>query len=266
MRHKPVPINKELFEEFQRKEKEHTIKLYKITTFICIIINIIFMIFFLIYNKEIYTLKYEIKSANSTLLHIKDKNLQTERKANQKLVNIFANVGVNKHLILDSFKNVNEFNTVLSWTNLKKENLFLCFKSDYDHEDPFLFRRYCDSNVFLILITAENGRRFGGFISDVIATDLNTIQYANENAFLFSLDKLKKYKVRNKDKAFYLQPNGFFSFGEDDLVVNVGFKEGKRNKANFPSNYGNSGDSLEELTGGLKEFDIIEMEIIQTGK
>lgn len=261
----PKRLNKEIFADYQRKEKENTIKLYKLTISLFLIINTIFIIFFILYKTQLYTLQSEIQTTNSTLLNIKAQNHQTQLKTSQRLVNIFANIGVNKHLILDSFKNVNEFTTVLSWANLKKENLFLCFKSNYDHDDPYLFRRYCDGHELLILIIAENGKRFGGFVSNVVVTDLNKVQYADENAFLFSLDNLKKFKVNDKEKAFYLQPNGFFSFGENDLVINGGFKQGKVNTANFPNNYGNREDTLLEFTGGLSKFDIIEMEILQSG-
>ena len=254
-------IDKKAFEEYHEKEKQKTILIYKVIVALFIIVNIVFIGFVITYNVQIFSLKTDINTISDDITKQTEINNQLMNSANKKIVNLFSNASVNKNLILDIFQSTNEFETLLNWTGIDKSNLVLCFKSSYDNEDPHLMRRYCDGEHLIVIIQAENGRRFGGYISGVRLTDLDVTQYKSDSAFLFSLDNKTKYPIRNKENAFFVQRDSFFSFGHD-LVINEGFKHGKVNTANFPYDYGEAEDTIAEFNGGLTSFDIEEMEIL----
>lgn len=63
-------------------------------------------------------------------------------------------------------------------------------------------KQYCDGTKIIVLIKSENGKRFGGYTSGVNVSDITVTFYQNDNSFLFSLDNIKKYNVKNKEHAF----------------------------------------------------------------
>ena len=68
--------------------------------------------------------------------------------------------------------------------------------------------------------------------------------------------------IRQGHTAFRLVKDGFFVFGEDDLVINTNFRNGHMCYSKFPKSFGNpEKDHLSDLTGGEWEFEIQSMEI-----
>ena len=255
-----VLIDRKAFEEYQENEKKKTILIYKglLTAFIAI--NIILISFIIIYRIQISAARSNINTLQTELNSQLETNSKLTATVNRKAVNLFSNVSVNKNLILELFNDSNEYETLMQWTNINKEDLFLCFKSTYDGDDPHLMRRYCDGDKLIVVIKAENGKRFGGFVSGVTFTK-DVQKYETDKAFLFSLDNMKKFPIRNPSNAFIVETDGFFSFG-NDIKISNGYRDRKVNSANFPSDYGDSSNTLEELTGGMRNFDIYEMEIL----
>ena len=259
-------IDKQSFEEFQEKEKQKNIYLFKILLLILLIANIIFISFIVIYKFQISTIQKDISTINAQIKNTELTNANLTKSTNKKFINIFSNVVVNKNLILEIFRNKDEIETVLNWANIDKKDIFLCFKSSYDNEDPQLMRKFCKTDELIVMLSLENGKRLGGYIKGVNLNDEKKTEYESNTAFLFSIDSMKKYDVSNGNKAFVVEKDGFFSFGEGDLVVGKEFRSGKHNRAEFPKNDGKEGDSLQELTGGLEVFAIDEMEIIGVQK
>ena len=181
--------------------------------------------------------------------------------ANKKFVNLISNIKVNKNLLLDIVESSEELSTLLEWTKIDRDDLTLCFSSTKDNDAYQLMKQYCDGTKIIVLIKSENGKRFGGYTSGVNVSDITVTFYQNDNSFLFSLDNMKKYNVKNKEHAFIVQPEGFFSFGAD-LVIKRGFREGKINSSSFPFDYGTSENTLEEFNGGMRTFNIEEIEIL----
>ena len=259
-------IDKQSFEEYQEKEKQKNIYLFKIILLILLITNIIFIGFIILYKFQISTIQNDISKINTQLQETEQTNANLTKSTNKKFINIFSNVVVNKNLILEIFRNKDEIETVLNWANIDKKDIFLCFKSSYDNEDPQLMRKYCKTDEIIVMLSLENGKRLGGYIKGINLSDDKKTQYESNTAFLFSIDNMKKQDVSNGSKAFSVEKDGFFSFGEGDFVIGKQFRSGKNNRAGFPYNYGKEGDSLKELTGGLEVFAIDEMEIIGVQK
>lgn len=255
-----VLIDRKAFEEYQENEKKKTILIYKGLLIAFIAINLILISFMVVYRIQISATQSNINTLQTELASQLETNSKLSATVNRKAVNLFSNVSVNKNLILELFNSSNEFETLMQWTNINKEDLILCFKTTYDGEDPHLMRRYCDGEKLIVVIKADNGKRFGGFISGIALTK-DIERYETDKAFLFSLDNMKKYPIRNPSNAFILEEDGFFSFG-NDLKISNGYGNGKLNSADFPSDYGDSSNTLDELTGGMRNFDIYEMEIL----
>lgn len=122
--------------------------------------------------------------------------------ANKKFVNLISNIKVNKNLLLDIVESSEELSTLLEWTKIDRDDLTLCFSSTNDNDAYQLMKQYCDGTKIIVLIKSENGKRFGGYTSGVNVSDITVTFYQNDNSFLFSLDNMKKYNVKNKEHAF----------------------------------------------------------------
>ena len=137
-------------------------------------------------------------------------NEKLARIANKKFVNLISNIKVNKNLLLDIVESSEELSTLLEWTKIDRDDLTLCFSSTNDNAAYQLMKQYCDGTKIIVLIKSEIGKRFGGYTSVVNVSDITVTFYQNDNSFLFSLDNMKKYNVKNKEHAFIVQPKNFF--------------------------------------------------------
>ena len=162
--------------------------------------------------------------------------------------------------MIENIKTKEEYDTLLGWSEFDRTNTIVCFKGTYDKHSAETFRNFCFNDKLLIILKLDNGKRIGGFISNFWIGDDDT-QYNDDKAFLFSLDTLKKYPIRNKENAFFLRKGGFFSFGKEDLYISDNYTEGGC-YGKFPIDYGEPNDDVIDLTGGREEFSIVEIEVL----
>jgi hypothetical protein len=159
-------------------------------------------------------------------------------------------------------KNKEEADMLMNWINEQGGNLKIekrLYKPKKETNSWSDFHEACDSKgPTLILCEELFGKRFGGFAS--VPWDLRGTEYYDGNAFVFSLDKKKKYS--NKNNRIYCgknhgphfhgpslgliwdNPNGEFINGEH-------FSKHHDTYYNIPNN---------ELTGGDK-FILKNMEV-----
>ena len=111
----------------------------------------------------------------------------------------------------------------------------------------------------LILIKTNAGFKFGGYTTN---TWTNTNGYKkDELAFLFSIDKKKKYLIKKEqiNNAIYTS-SSYFAFGNGfDFYVQDQIKTSNSHYSNFPSAY--LGGDRYELTGGQYNYLISECEV-----
>lgn len=258
-----VLIDRKSFEEYHENERKKTLLIYKILLVLFLIANISFLCFIVTYKIQINSVQANNISTQGEILEQQEKNKQMNAEANKKIVNLFSNVSVNKNLILELFDKANEFTTILNWTGIDKYDLYLCYKATYDGDDLNLLRHYCDGDRLIIIIKADNGKRFGGYVSGIKLREKKTNKYKNDSAFLFSLDNLKQYHVSNSANAFIVDDSmSYISFGNDLEIYNGFFS--KDCVARFPNDYGSMGNTLEDLNGGATYFRIEEIEILTT--
>ena len=140
----------------------------------------------------------------------------------------------------------------------RKIILNLLYKAKVDSDKAEAFHNKCDfARSTLVLVKSANGKRFGGYTT--CDWKGNNIEKKDENAFVFSLDKMKIYDIIPGEDAIGCYPKyGPVFLGcqiriYDEFFTNGGttFEKGL--------NYNTEEDF--ELTGGLNKFDVKDIEV-----
>ena len=142
--------------------------------------------------------------------------------------------------------------------NKKKITLHLLYKATVDSDKAKVFHKKCDNaDNSLVLIKSGNGKRFGGFTSCKWKGESEDKK--DKNAFIFSLDKMQVYDVIPGEDAIGCYPKyGPIFLGCQIKIYDEAFKNGGTTYLK-----GLNYETLEdyELTGGLREFEVKEIEV-----
>ena len=167
-------------------------------------------------------------------------------------------------------KSINElYLIVTSLTNYNKFDVDLptfqgIFQSALDGDSAQKFHKFCDGEPnIIVLIESKNGSRFGGYTKIGFSSE-------GENkedifAFLFSLDKMKIYKVRKDIKVIYCDSNFGPCFGEKDNK-DLQISDNYLNQNSYVGRANGSFLSMSqdyELNQGNKEFQVDKLEIFK---
>ena len=248
MKGKKLIIDNEILKLFSENEKAKVKNIYQYILIILIIFEFIIFFFYLSLKKQ----REKIILQNNNISNDINK-YENEIKSLSNKINLYM-VNLQNKKITDIIANKEEYLMISNWIkNLKIE---ICFKGSFEGEFTKNILNNClnNSNQILILIELENGKRFGGYFN-------NNLNKTKENySFLFSLNKKKRYNVIKENNFNFLNQDNIIKFDED-LIINSKWKIGKNNFCNFPHNYGDEiKDTIFDLNGGLKNFDIIELE------
>ena len=142
--------------------------------------------------------------------------------------------------------------------NNKKIILNLLYKATVDSDKAQAFHNKCDSaNNSLVLVKSANGKRFGGYTT--CNWRGNNIEKRDENAFVFSLDKLKAYDVVPGEDAIGCYPNyGPVFLGCQIRLYDEFFTKGG---TTFEKGLNYNTEEDFELSGGLNKFEVKEVEV-----
>ena len=142
--------------------------------------------------------------------------------------------------------------------NNKKITLNLLYKATVDSDTAAAFHNKCDSaKSSLVLIQSGNGKRFGGFTS--CDWEGNSIDKKDDNAFVFSLDKMKIYDIIPGEDAIGCYPKfGPVFLGCQIRIYDDAFTKGG---TMFKKQLNYQTDEDYELTGGEREFEVKEIEV-----
>jgi hypothetical protein len=142
--------------------------------------------------------------------------------------------------------------------NNKKITLNLLYKATVDSDKAQAFHNKCDSvNNSLVLVKSTNGKRFGGYTT--CSWEGNNIEKKDENAFVFSLDKLKTYDVIPGEDAIGCYPKyGPVFLGCQIRLYDEFFTKGGTTYEKG-LNYNTEEDF--ELSGGLNKFEVKDVEV-----
>ena len=142
--------------------------------------------------------------------------------------------------------------------NNRKIILNLLYKATIDSDKAEIFHQKCDpANSSLVLIKSGNGKRFGGYTS--CNWKGNSIEKKDENAFVFSLDKMKIYENIPGEDAIGCYPKyGPIFLGCQIRIYDEFFTNGG---TTFEKGLNYKTEEDFELSGGLKKYDVKEIEV-----
>ena len=150
-----------------------------------------------------------------------------------------------------------------NWINRGNIKLSLIYKATIDSDFSKSFHSKCDDHApTLTIIKIEEGIRFGGYTTKT--WNCNEECKKDDNAFLFSLDKRKKYPIKKGTECAIYCNNDFGpTFGEGfDLCLCDNYMGVNGSYSYFPTSYG-KGNPTNELTNNNFNFKISEVEVYQ---
>ena len=199
--------------------------------------------------------KNNINSSENEALLMKNTKYFTEGMKNQSLTIQDTHLEIVKGDIIKSSEEL-EFLTRKICKQSKKITLDLLYKATIDGDKASSFHNKCDwASKTLVLIKSGKGKRFGGYTTCSWRDD--SIEKKDENAFVFSLDKMKIYDIIHGEDAIGCYPRyGPIFLGcqirvFDDFFIKGGTTFEKGMNYNTQEDY--------ELSGGYKQFDIKEI-------
>ena len=108
--------------------------------------------------------------------------------------------------------NKDEIDLFMNWLDQKPKKIKLLLDSKIDGDLTQTFYNKCGGKFpTVVFVKTTKGKRFGGYCS-IGWKNTNSNNVKDINNFIFSLDKKKKYKIKNPDKAIETDSN-YFAFG-----------------------------------------------------
>ena len=204
------------------------------------------------YEEEIKSLRATMKS-NEQNAGLESKNITFEEKVQQICV---------KGDILRSAQELEmltrKINTNLISQN-KKITLNLLYKATADSDKAFAFHDKCDgANRTIVLIETDKEKRFGGYTSKNWKGDC--IEKKDDDAFVFSLDKMKTY-----DNTGELAIGCYPKFGPIFMGCQIRIYDNCFSKGGTTFEKGLNYKTEEdfELNGGERNFNVKEIEVYE---
>ena len=216
-------------------------------------------------QKEIDELKYQLQQlmknvnvteTNKYVLRQQQK-VGTGKLSNQTLTIQDSHMEIVKGDIIKSTAEL-ELLTRKICQAYKKITLNLLYKATIDSDKAAVFHNKCDwANRTLVLVRSGNGKRFGGYTTCSWKGD--SIEKKDENAFVFSLDKMQIYDIIPGEDAIGCYPK----YGPVFLGCQIRIFDEFFTKGGTTFEKGLNYNTLEdyELTGGLKKFEVKEIEV-----
>jgi len=249
-----------------QKKLVHPYRKYQLWIIVSIIMTIILGVMAFNLNSELDTL---LKTEHNLFLQVAD--LKEESEEIQKL---YERVDVNYRDIygLDKTKNIDIIRTMDEMYKLSNSiyeegsvSYSLCYKATVDGESPAKFLELCDDiSPLLFLIETVDGYRFAAYTSLYFGDDVPPGFREDPEAFIFSFDTGKKYKVMQPENAVSWSKGIFPMFGKNDIVLGKNILSGSNSYAMYPVSYEKDpnapGDYI--LNGGMKKFQIKELEVL----
>lgn len=208
--------------------------------------------------KKIKTKKLEEESDDS-INCVKEINLSEHSEVIPE-INKFPRIFENdKSNIMDNKETNDIINLISSQIKKKIKKLYLCYRAT-DHGDKAEnFHKRCDYiNNIIILIQTQQNKKFGGFSAESWDNnDKQTFKKDNQ-AFIFSLDDLKAYNIKEPERALLCDKKYGPIFGNREILIPDNFFKSPSSCLEKDISYELNGNSFG--LNGEKEFYVKEME------
>ena len=211
--------------------------------------------------------EYKIEEDNETLnkltnelnkkILIKNNLEQKLDKLEEKIYNAIPYIKM-KSSILESDKE--KINLLTRWISaldigqIKKYKLIFSAK-DYNF-DSFYFHDICgkkDINNTLIIIKTENNDIIGGFT--LASWEANSLLNYDDKAFIFNLNKKKKFRISNPSSAINSRINEGPIFGIYDIIINGNKMKVQKNM----ESYGNNNLGLNQELINIENYEVFNV-------
>ena len=195
---------------------------------------------------------------------IEDKKDEKQIEENKEEIKIVEKEEKTEHNIVNGeiIHNIEELEMLIRNINKSshKMTLNLIYKASADSDKAIDFHNKCDkAKNTIVLIETDKGKRFGGYTS--VSWEGNCEDKIDDDAFVFSLDKMKIYNIIPGEKAIGCYPKfGPVFLGCQIKIFDNAFKRGG---TTFEKglNYNTTEDY--ELTDGDREFNVKDVEVYE---
>lgn len=203
-------------------------------------------------QKEINDLKN-----NNEQLKQENINLKNQLELSKMSVANNSNDFLTKGTIIKSEKEL-EFLCLGFGQNYKNVSINLIYKATADSDEAKAFHEKCDqAKSSLVLVETDKNARFGGFTSQNWSG--NCINKKDDNAFVFSLNKLKIFRIKPGEDAIACYPGcGPVFLGCQIRIFDNAFLEGG---TTYEKGVNYQTEEDYELTGGEQKFQVKEIEV-----
>ena len=209
---------------------------------------------------EINQLKAEIDKFNNNQQYLDELNkLKEEISHKEKIEKTQVTKRTVKGEIIHDLDELEMITRKINKSN-NTIKLNLLYKASVDSDSAEAFHRNCDkAESSLVLIETDKGKRFGGFTSQNWRGDCQ--EKIDENAFIFSLDKMKTYGSIEGEYAIGCYPNfGPIFLGCQIRIYDNAFAKGG---TTFEAGMNYETDEDYELTGGDRTFGVKDIEVYE---
>ena len=210
------------------------------------------------YEEEIkmYKENERMYSMRSRMTNSENKEVSEDNQADQdEEIVVRGDIIHNKEELEFLAKKINKLNQKLS--------VYLLYKASTDSDKAAAFHAKCDqAKSSIVLVETDKGKRFGGYTTCSWSGDC--IEKKDEEAFVFSLDKMKTYDNIQGEDAIGCYPK----FGPIFLGCQIRIYDDAFTKGGTTFERGLNFDTQEdyELTGGDRLFNIKEIEVYEVVK
>ena len=262
--------NEEMMMEDRETQKKmvHPYRKYQLWILVMIIIAIILGIIAFNLNSELDTLLKTEQNLFSQVTDLKEESKEIQKVYERVDVNYKDIYGLDKKENIDIIHNLEELNKLSMAINEHGSVSYtICYKATIHGDSPETFRKLCsNTSPILFLIETVDGYRFGAFTNLYFGEDVEISGYREDpQAFIFSFDTGKKYKIEQPEFAVSDNKGAFPSFGRRDIVLGKNILTEANSFAMFPVSYEKDpnapGDYM--LNGGMKKFKIKELEVLR---
>jgi hypothetical protein len=200
--------------------------------------------------------KSEVKEEKEVKVEIKKEAPKIEKK------HVFGEKTQKYKIKGDIIHNKDEIELITRKINKvnKKITLNLIYKATVDSDKASAFHEKCDSaKSSLVLVETDEGKRFGGFTTSSWSGDC--VDKKDEDAFVFSLDKMKVYPNIPDEDAIGCYPKyGPIFLGCQIRIYDNAFTKGG---TTFEKGLNFNTQEDYELTDGNREFKVKEIEVYE---
>ena len=160
---------------------------------------------------------------------------------------------------------IKKINTVYGTSNKEFRNMKLIYSASEDGDSPTVFHSACDGiSPVLVFIKTTKNFRFGGFTEVPFESSKVFKGKKDDNAFIFSIDRLKTYDVEEGQNATCSYKNYgpvFYGYEYCNIYLIGNFLSNNGNVAKKGDRYNTTVDF--ELNGGKQKFLTEELEVYQ---